>query len=219
MVAVIIYGNGDFAKQMYCYFESDCSIQVVAFCADKKYIHEKEIYGIKVYDFETIEKEFEVERFKMFVAIGYGNMRAREHMFYKAKIKGYDLISYVSSKAIMSPNISLGENNAILHGVIIEPNVEIGNNNIIWSSTTICHDVKIGHHNFIAAGTVIGGFSKIENLCFIGFNSTIIQNINILNESLIGAKSLQLSNTVTCSKWVGTPSKLVGHHQEGIKIS
>lgn len=219
MSKIIIYGNGDFAKLMYLYFQSDSGFQVVAFCADKKYIHEREIYGLKVYDFETIEKEFEVERFKMFVAIGYGNMRARERMFYKAKNKGYDLINYVSSTVIMSPNINLGENNAILHGVIIEPNVDIGNNNIIWSSTTICHDGRIGDHNFIAAGTVIGGFSKIDDLCFIGFNSTIIQNIHILNESLIGAKSLQLSNTVACSKWVGSPSKIVGYHQEGIKIS
>lgn len=146
-------------------------------------------------------------------------MRARELMFHKAKNKGYNFVSYISSKAIFSPNIKLGENNAILHGVIIEPNVEIGNNNIIWSSTTVCHDSKIGNHNFIAAGTIIGGFTRIEDLCFIGFNSTIIQNIHILNESLIGAKSLQLSNTIKCSKWIGSPSKIVGYHQEGIKIS
>lgn len=219
MEKIIIYGNGDFAKQIYWYFINDTNYEVVAFCADKNYINDQEIFGLKVYDFETIEQEFKADRFKIFVAIGYANMRNRELMFNKAKNKGYDLVSYVSSKAILSPNIKLGDNNAILHGVIIEPNVEIGNNNIIWSSTTVCHDSKVGNHNFIAAGTVIGGFSKIENLCFIGFNSTIIQNIHILNESLIGAKSLQLSNTVQSSKWVGSPSKIVGYHQEGIKIS
>lgn len=219
MEKIIIYGNGDFAKQIYWYFKSDTSFDVVAFCADKKYISDKKIYGLKVYEFETIEKDFKIDSFKMFVAIGYGNMRAREHMFNKAKNKGYDLVSYVSSKAILSPNIKLGENNAILHGVIIEPNAQIGNNNIIWSSVVVCHDSKIGNHNFIAAGTIIGGFTRIEDLCFIGFNSTILQNLHILNESLIGAKSLQLSNTVNCSKWIGSPSKMVGYHQEGIKIS
>ena len=54
---------------------------------------------------EILEKDFKIDSFKMFVAIGYGNMRAREHMFNKAKNKGYDLVSYVSSKAFLSPNI------------------------------------------------------------------------------------------------------------------
>lgn len=219
MEKVIIYGNGDFAKQIYWYFVNDSIYEVVAFCADKKYIKDHYIFGLKVYDFDTIEKFFKIDAFKFFVAIGYRNMRVREHMFNKAKNKGYDFVSYISSKATLSHNIKLGKNNAILHGVVIEPNVHIGNNNIIWSSTTVCHDSKVGNHNFIAAGTIIGGFVKIEDLCFIGFNSTIIQNIHILNESLIGAKSLQITNTVEYSKWIGSPSKNVGFHQEGIKIS
>mgnify|MGYP002137381020 CR=1 FL=1 len=44
-----VYGNGDFAKQIYWYFKSDTSFDVVAFCADKKYISDKEIYGLIVY--------------------------------------------------------------------------------------------------------------------------------------------------------------------------
>lgn len=60
MEKIIIYGNGDFAKQIYWYFKSDTSFDVVAFCADKKYISDQEIYGLKVYEFETIEKNFKI---------------------------------------------------------------------------------------------------------------------------------------------------------------
>lgn len=60
MEKIIIYGNGDFAKQIYWYFKSDTSFDVVAFCADKEYINDQEIYGLKVYEFETIEKHFKI---------------------------------------------------------------------------------------------------------------------------------------------------------------
>ena len=80
-------------------------------------------------------------------------------------------------------------------------------------------DVFICNQNFFAACVVIGGFTQVQNLCFVGFNSTVIQNLKILDESLIGAHSLQLRNTSQYSQWYGNPSNLIKYHMEkGIEI-
>jgi len=220
MNKVVIFGIGHLASLLYYYLSNESIYDVVAFCVDKKYLNSKKFNDLPVYAFEDMKKYYNSSEIKIILALGYSCMRSRKNIYDRVINTGFELINYISSKAIVAENVKLGVNNIILAGSILEPNVEIGDNNIIWSSTTICHDVKIGNHNFIAAGTVVGGFTKIENLCFIGFSSTILQNIHILSESLIGAKTLQLKNTVECSKWLGSPSRLIGfHYQEGIKIS
>ena len=51
----------------------------------------------------------------------------RERFYSEAKSKGYKLISYVSSRAMLCDN-KIGENCFILGGVTLQPFVEIGNN-------------------------------------------------------------------------------------------
>lgn len=220
MHKVIIFGIGDLANLLHYYLSNDSVYEVVGFCVNRKYLSLTKFNDLPVYAFEDLKNSYGTSSFKVILALGYSCMRSRKEIYEMVLNSGFELINYISSKAFVAKNVKLGFNNIILQGVVLEPNVEIGDNNIVWSSTTICHDVKVGSHNFIAAGSVIGGFSKIENLCFIGFSSTILHNIHVLNESLIGAKSLQLENTVESSRWVGSPSKLVGfHHHEGIKVS
>ncbi len=216
---LVIYGNGDFAKLMYYYFSEDSDYEVCAFCADESYIKEDELIGKPVLSVNNIEKNFPPSEYKIFVAIGYSNMRARKKMYDKVKNKGYQCINYISSKAIIDKSFKLGENNVIFQNVTIEPYVSIGNNNIIWSSTTLCHNVSILSHSFVAAQSVIGGFSIIKDNCFLGFNSTIIENITLEKETLVGAKSLVLNDTEEYSKYMGIPAKKISEHKkEGIKI-
>ena len=216
---VIIYGCGDFAKQMYWYFNYDSKYKVIGFCVDAQFMTERMFEGLPVYSFENIEEKFPPSKYKMFVAVGYSKMRNRQQMFQKAKSKKYELINYISSSAKVAIGTIIGCNNVVLSNVTIEPNAWIQDNNIIWSSVTICHDVILGNHNFIAAGVIIGGFTEVKNLCFVGFNSTIIQNLIISDEVLIGANSLQLKNAQKYSQWYGNPSRFIKYHvEQGIEI-
>lgn len=219
MNKLVIFGIGDLAGLLYYYLNNDSNYEVVAFCVDKQYLNSKIFNNLPVYALEDIDNYYNASEVKFILALGYSSMRFREIVYDKIVKLGFELINYISSKAIVAENVKLGFNNIILQGVVLEPNVEIGNNNIIWSSSIICHDVKIGNHNFIAAGSICGGFSHVKNLCFIGFNSTIIDNIIVENETLIGAKSLLIKNTDSHTKWFGSPAQKVGSHKDfGIKI-
>ncbi|WP_150468064.1 acetyltransferase [Francisella sp. SYW-9] len=216
---IIIYGKGDFAKQMLHYFNTDSNYKVTAFCVDNNYLTNSTFCDLPIVSFNDVELRYPPSRFSAFVAIGYSNMRARKKLFENIKAKGYSCINYISSMAIIDSSIQIGENNVILQNSVIEPHVKIRNNNIIWSSCNICHDVNIHSNSFIASQALIGGFSIIKDNCFIGFNSTIIQNITLEAETLIGAKTLVLKNTQKYSKYVGTPARQVSSHkEEGIKI-
>jgi UDP-N-acetylbacillosamine N-acetyltransferase len=219
MKRLIIYGLGDFAKAMRYYFAKDTTYQVVAFCADKNYISQDELDGLPVVPFENVENVYHNDEFTMFVAIGYSRMRARKLMYDKARNKRYEMANYISPLANVDPSIVFGMNNVVLQGSQIEPFCTIGDNNIIWSSVNVSHNVQIGSHCFIASQSLLGGRVKVGDGCFLGFNCTILPELMLADETLVGAKSLVVSTTKPFSKNIGLPSRVVGFHtEEGIVI-
>lgn len=220
---IIIYGKGNFAKLMHYYFQYDTKYskiyKVEAFCVDKEYLDCDKFLNLPLISFEEIEYKYSPNQYQALVVIGYSNMRTRKLMFDKIKNKGYECVNYISEKAMVSKGVTFGENNIILENVVIQPFVRFHDNNIIWSSSVICHEAKIESHSFIAGQCLIGGFTNIRDNCFLGFNTTVIQNLIIERETLIGAKSLLLHDTDEFSKYIGIPAKKISTHEsEGINI-
>jgi len=215
MKSIVIYGAGHFAKIIRLYLDRVEGQKVVAFCADEYFLKGSVLFdGLPLIAFEKIEREYPPSVFYMFTAIGYSNMRARAEMYKKSKSKGYSLISYVDSSAEIDETVSMGENNVVLMNSVIEPFACLGNNNILWSSVTISHDVKIADNCFFASQSLLGGHCIVEDNCFIGFNATCVQNVVLMKESVVGAKSLVLSDTIEYSKNIGVPSRVTSCHQE-----
>jgi sugar O-acyltransferase (sialic acid O-acetyltransferase NeuD family) len=150
----------------------------------------------------------------MFVAIGFTRRnRARSEIYYECKNKGYELISYVNSKAVLWDEVPMGDNCFIFENNVIQPFVRIGSNVIIWSGNHIGHHSVIGNHCFIASHAVISGNCTIEDGCFIGVNATLMDGIRVARNSLIGAGALILHDTVEGAVYKGSetlPCKLEG---------
>ena len=214
---VAIFGTGSFAEVAYYYLTKDSPYEVVAFTADEEYITEKEKLGLPVVSFEKIEDVYPPDKFKMFVAIAYRNLnKIRARKYKEAREKGYELISYVCSKAIVWDNVEIGDNCFIFEANVIQPFVKIGNDVIIWSGNHIGHHTTIGDHCFIASHAVISGHVKIEPYCFLGVNATIRDGITIAKECLIGADALIIKDTQERGIYGGHPAKLlrVIHNKE-----
>ncbi len=217
---IIIYGAGSFAKLMHYHFTHDSEYEVIAFCLDKSYITNHEFCELPVINFETITTHYPPDQYQMFVAVGYSIMRNRSMLFNKAKQKGYQLVNFISNKAIIREPLNLGENNVIMSSCDFEPYVNIGNNNVFWTRTIMGHNATIGHHNYISGGGGIGGNCNVGDLCFLGNGALMIDNLNIADETYMIAGTIILRDTETASKYHGNPAKLIGRHIEsGILIS
>lgn len=221
MKKIIVYGNTILSKMLYYDSLASNDFEIVCFAVDEIYLNQSEFLGKPQVDFETITSSYPPDEYDMITVLGgYSNVRNRELMYLKSKEKGYHLRNYISPKADISPELTLGENNIIFPQAHIGIGGKMENNNIIRQNVYLGHDFTIGNHNFVAAGCNIGGFCKIDKLSYIGLGSTIINNINIGEETLIGAGSVVIKNTEAFSKNVGSPSRIIGYHkEEGIKMS
>ena len=209
MAKVVVFGGGDLASVCYFYLTHDSSHEVVAFTVDRDYIKSDELFGLPVVPFEEIEALYPPDEYKMFVMISYRRVnRLRAEKYYEAKEKGYELITYISSKATTWPELVVGDNCFIMEDNVIQPFVEIGNNVIMWSGNHIGHHTRIKDHCFLASHVVISGGTNVEPYCFLGGNATIRDNVTIARESVIGTGAVILRNTKERQVYVGQIAQL-----------
>lgn len=194
---VVLFGLGSFAEVVHFYLTHDSDYEVVAFTVTSDCLPEnREFLGLPVVPFETVEQLYPPTENAMFVSMGYRNMNhIRERFYNEAKTKGYQLITYVCSKATWWGDTQLGDNVFIFEDNTIQPFVSIGNNTILWSGNHIGHHSRIGNHCFISSHVVVSGHVAIGDNCFIGVNATFRDNIHIADENLIGPGVVILKST------------------------
>ena len=205
MSKVIIFGTGKIADEAYFYLTNDSPHEIVAFTVDSAYHTSTEKFGLPTVPFEEVQSRYPPSDNKMFVAVGYQELnRFRAQKYDEAKAKGYELVSYVSSRASNFGDVEIGDNCFVLEFATIQPCSSIGNDVFIWSGNHVGHHASVGDHCYIAGNVVISGNTKIEPYCFIGVSATLGHEITIGRESLIGAGSL-ITKDVTPNSVYITP--------------
>ena len=195
MAKVIIFGVGQIAEIAHFYLTTDSEHEVVAFTVDEDFLEQDEFHDLPVVAYENIEQVYSPNEYKLFIPISYKKVnKLRAHKFFDAKSKGYECVSYISSKATYY-NTPVGENCFIFENNVIQPFVTIGDNCILWSGNHIGHHTTIENHCFLASHVVVSGSVSIGEYCFVGVNATIRDNIKIGKENVIGAGAIILSDT------------------------
>ena len=188
---LILFGDSAFAEIAYEYFTYDSSYEVVAFTVDEAYLRKDSLFGLPIVPFEKVEELFSPKTHHMHIALVYNKLnRIRKEKYKEAKRKGYQLANYISSRAFVWRNVTMGDNIFIFEDNTIQPFVKLGSNIVLWSGNHIGHHSTIGSHNFISSHVVISGFVELGEACFLGVNVTIGNNMSIGEDSLIGAGGL-----------------------------
>lgn len=191
MSKVVIFGTGSLAEVIHFYLTHDSPHEVVAFTAHLSHMNMTEFHGLPVMPFESLQQTHPPSEYKMYVAVGYLKLNTvRAAICDEARKRGYELITYISSKCTRWPDLKIGDNCFVFEDNTIQPFVTIGNNNIIWSGNHIGHHVTIADHCFITSHVVISGHCKVGSYNFIGVNSTIRDSITIGDSCIIGAGAL-----------------------------
>ena len=197
MAKLVIFGAGVIARMAHYYFTRDSEHEVVAFTVDQQYRPADTFQDLPLLPFEEITNTYSPAEFKMFVGLGYARMnKAREAKYHEAKAKGYELVSYVSSRCSFLTDHPVGDNCFILEDNTIQPFVKIGNNVTLWSGNHIGHDAVIEDHCFLTSHVVVSGFTRIGHHSFLGVNATLRNDITIAPETLIGAGAIIMKDTV-----------------------
>lgn len=206
---LVIVGDGEFAGIAYEYFTHDSPHEVMGFAVERNFLKNSEYFGLPVVPFEEVEQHFDPAHHKAFVAVTYtGLNRVRARLYSLAKRKGYAMASYVSSRAFVWRNATMGENVFVFENNVIQHFVEIGNNVVLWSGNHIGHRSVIEDHCYLTSHVVVSGLCRIGRFSFVGVNSTIADRITIARDCFIGAGCVITANTEPGKIYQAAPAQV-----------
>ncbi len=134
--------------------------------------------------------------------------KRRIDRYLQAKAKGYGFATYVSSRAVVWPDLEIGENGIIFEGAIVQPFARIGVNTIIRSGCHISHHVTVADHCFLAPQACLAGSVHVGERCFIGVNATVRDGVRLGEGGFIAAGAVVTKDTEPDGLYMGTPARL-----------
>ena len=218
MAKVVVFGVSQWAELAHFYLTHDSLHEVVAFTLDRDYIESSSYKDLPVVPFDEVERHYSPAEFKMFIPMSFKRMNhARAEKYYEAKKKGYELISYVSSKATTFPGFECGDNCFILEDNTIQPFVKIGSNVVLWSGNHIGHGTVIKDHAMLTSHVVISGCCTVEEFSFLGVNATVRDETVIARETLVGMGVTILKDTKEFEVYKAAGSQPAGFRSDEIR--
>lgn len=208
MKILAIIGSGDFGQQIAHYALSDNHYDKVVFFDD--FSVEESVNFIPIIGKSTdIEKAFELKQFdELLIGIGYKHLLIKKQFFeeFKSKIPFGRIIH---SASWVDPTAIIEIGSVVYPGCIIDAKCIIKENVVLNIGCTIAHDTIIGGHSFLSPRVAVAGFVTVEESCVFGINSTIIDNIDIVNNTQIGAGSLVIKSIHKSGLYIGTPARFI----------
>src|SRR3954470_4661565 len=100
MAKVVVFGVSQWAELAHFYLTHDSPHEVVGFTVDREYLEHPEYQQLPVVAYDELERHFPPSDVKLFIPMSFKRMNhLRAEKYHDAKSRGYELVSYVSSKA------------------------------------------------------------------------------------------------------------------------
>lgn len=205
---VIIFGASRLASLLWYCLSQDSTHEVVGFTVDALHRQGVALHGLPLVDFEAVEQHFPPPDHAMIVALGITDMNGlRRARCTAARNKGYSLASYVSSRAMIWPDLKIGDNCLIFDGVILQPFTTLGEGVIVRSGVHISHHNTISDFCFIGPRACLGGSVTIGERCFIGLNAMVCPGVSIGDRCFVAAGATLNRDADGDHMYIGVPAR------------
>ena len=153
-------------------------------------------------------EEYEIEEDDIFTC-ALGDPIYRKKYVNIVKQKGGAFMTLIDSKSIIHPDAQIGEGVMISAFCSISANVTIGDFSTVQPFCNFGHDAIVGSFCAIESYSFMGGFSSIGNNVTLHTRSTILPQIKVRDNSIVGAGSVVLRNVKSNTTVFGVPAKKI----------
>ncbi len=195
MKNLIICGNGDFARMLKYYVQTDGGRSVACFTVNREFVQDRTFCGLPLVPFEELATSYPPDSYEILMGVGYSKMNdVRKGLFRQCKEAGYDIASYIHSSCVVHTD-DIGEGNVLLENCLVYPFVCIGDGNLMWDHVVISHDCVVGDFNTFAGSSDLSGYVTVGNNCFLGKGCVVRNGTTIADYTLIGATAYAKGKT------------------------
>jgi len=138
--------------------------------------------------------------------IGIGDNFIRKSVSNKHDVKWHTAIH---PSANIGTDVDIKEGTVVMANAVINVSTKIGRHCIINTGVIIEHDNIISDYVNISSGTSLGGIVNIGECTFMGIGINVKNNINIINNCVIGAGATIVKNITESGTYVGIPARRI----------
>lgn len=203
---LLIGGGGHCKSVLHCFQRRD--IAIAGIIEKRGGIIGKSILGVHVIGVDDDLPTFDISRYVALITLGsIKSNEIRKRLYEMVVGLGFEMVSLISDRAMMSDKVAIGNGTVVLDGVIINGGSTIGENCIINTGSVIEHDCQLGNHVHVATGVVMSGGVCIDELAFIGIGAVLKQGVKVGRGAVIGAGSVVLEDVPSNTVVAGVPAK------------
>ncbi len=205
---VVIFGAKQLASLAWFVLTNDSPHDVVGFTVDRSHMAQRRKHDLPVVPFDELEAHFLPHKTAMIAPLGFelSTGLATERRV-AATRRGFASLSYVSSRALVPPDVEFGDNCMVFDGVVIEPFVTLGNDIVLRGGCYLSHHVTIADGCFLAPRVTLGGHVRIAERCFIGISATVQSGLRVAPGCFIAAGARVARDTDVGGVYAGAPAK------------
>lgn len=133
-------------------------------------------------------------------------------------VPDFEFVNAIHPSVVIGNTTELGIGIVAMAGCIFNPKAKIGNFTFFATGAQIEHDNKIEDFASISAGSLTGGYVKLGRFSAITLGVTVMDRIEIGENTVVGAGSLVVKSLPDNVLAYGTPAKIIRSRIKGEKF-
>jgi sugar O-acyltransferase (sialic acid O-acetyltransferase NeuD family) len=133
-------------------------------------------------------------------------------------VPNFEFVNAIHPSVIIGNNVKLGVGITAMAGVIFNPKSEIGNFTFFATGAQIEHDCIISDFASVSAGSVTGGYVKLGKFSALTLGVTVLDRLEIGENTVVGAGSLVLKSLPSDVLAYGNPANIIRKRAIGEKF-
>lgn len=130
-------------------------------------------------------------------------------------VPDFNFVNAIHPSVIIGDNVKMGVGIVAMAGVIFNPKSTIGDFTFFATGAQIEHDCIIEDYASVSAGSLMGGFVKIEKFSSITLGVTILDRLEIGENTVVGSGSLVTKSLPSNVLAYGNPAKIIRKREIG----
>ncbi|HVP13035.1 MAG TPA: acetyltransferase [Phycisphaerae bacterium] len=204
---VVILGAGGHGRVVLDIIQQARKHKPVGFLDNNEALHGRRVDGLPVLG--GLEQLPELKQHGIGAAvIAIGDNGIRRAMANTLDENGFQFINAIHPSAQLASSVTVGKGVVIAAGALICAHCQIGDYAILNTGCIVDHESMIGTATHICPGVRLAGHVTVESGAFLGIGATVVQNIRVGFEAVVGAGSVVIHNVDPMSTVVGVPARV-----------
>ena len=209
MKRIVVVGAGGHGKVVADVVRAGDAFEIAAFADELALQRDGDLYlGVKV-----LAGEDSLARARSlgigYAMVAFGDCKARLGCCERLQAHGFEIVSAIHPRAIVSPDVSIGAGTVVVAGAVVAAAARLGEAVIVNTGATVDHDCVLDDGVHIEPGVHLAGRVHVGLATTIGIGAVVVKDRRIGAHSHIGAGAVVTRDLPDGVIAYGVPARVV----------